>query len=55
MLGGFLSYILFMATKWNPLLLYLILIPFFFVIGFLFERGLVRPLSKRKGYYRCYS
>src|SRR4030065_763013 len=50
MLGGLFSYILFMATKWNPLLLSLILIPLFFGLGFLFERGLIRPLLERKGH-----
>lgn len=50
MLGGLFSYILFMATKWNPLLLSLILIPLFFSIGFLFERGLIRPLLERRGH-----
>lgn len=49
MLGGLFTYILFTATKLNPLLLTLILIPLFFGIGFLFERGLIRPLSKRTG------
>ena len=50
MLGGLLSYILFMATKWNPMVLSLILIPLFFGVGFLFEKGLIRPLLERKGH-----
>jgi branched-chain amino acid transport system permease protein len=49
MLGGLFTYILFTATRLNPLFIALLLIPFFFGIGFLFERGLIRPLSKRTG------
>jgi branched-chain amino acid transport system permease protein len=41
---------LFTATKWNPLLLSLILIPLFFAMGYLFEKGLIRPLLGRKGH-----
>jgi len=50
MLGGLLTFVLFTATKWNPLLLSLILIPLFFAIGYLFEKGLIRPLLGRKGH-----
>jgi len=50
MLGGLLTFVLFTATKWNPLLLSLILIPLFFGIGYLFEKGLIRPLLGRKGH-----
>ncbi len=50
MLGGLLTFVLFTATKWNPLLLSLILIPLFFAMGYLFEKGLIRPLLGRKGH-----
>src|SRR4030067_1730975 len=50
MLGGLFSYILFTATKWNPLLLSLILIPLFFGIWNLFEKGLSRPRLGRTGH-----
>src|SRR3989337_1457687 len=50
MLGGLLTFVLFTATKWNPLLLSLILTPLFFAMGYLFEKGLIRPLFENNLY-----
>lgn len=55
MVSGFLVYVLYETLAWNPFLLVAIVTPVFFLAGYLFEKGLIKPLAGRKEHVRLAS
>jgi branched-chain amino acid transport system permease protein len=55
MVAGFLVYVLVDRLGWNPFLLVGLVAPLFFVVGYAFERALIRPLALRKEHVRLAS
>jgi branched-chain amino acid transport system permease protein len=47
MLGGLLTYWLVTAHGWSPFYALLLILPLFFVLGLLFQRLLIRPISSK--------
>lgn len=55
MLSGFFVFLLYDWLGWDPFLLVLLVAPMFFVFGYYFEKGLIRPLAGRKEHVRLAS
>ncbi len=55
MVSGFVVYVLYETLAWNPFLLVAIVTPVFFLAGYLFEKGLIKPLAGRKEHVRLAS
>ncbi len=55
MVSGFVVYVLYETLAWNPFLLVAIVTPVFFLAGYLFEKGLIKPLTGRKEHVRLAS
>ena len=55
MVSGFVVYVLYETLAWNPFLLVAIVTPVFFLAGYLFEKGLIMPLTGRKEHVRLAS
>ena len=55
MVSGFAVYVLYETLAWNPFLLVAIVTPVFFLAGYLFEKGLIMPLTGRKEHVRLAS
>ena len=55
MLAGFFTYLLYDHIALNPFVLIAVSLPFFFLLGFVFENVLIRPLALRKEYVRLAS
>jgi branched-chain amino acid transport system permease protein len=52
MVSGFLVFVVFDRWGLDPFLLVAIVSPLFFLVGFVFERGLIRPLANRPEHIR---
>jgi len=55
MLGGLFTFLLFSATGLNPFLIGLMMVPFAFCLGYIFDRFLMRPLAAKKKHIRLMS
>jgi len=55
MLGGLFTFLLFNATGLNPFLIGLMILPFTFSLGYIFDRFLMRPLANKKKHIRLMS
>jgi len=55
MVSGTIVYMLFDWGQWNPFLLVALVTPFFFIVGYYFEKGLIRPLQNRDEHTRVAS
>ncbi len=55
MLGGLFTFLLFSATGLNPFLIGLLMVPFAFFLGYIFDRFLMRPLANKKEHIRLMS
>ncbi len=53
--SGFIVFLLYDQFELNPFLLIALIAPLFFVIGYFFEKGLIKPLSLRKEHVRLAS
>jgi len=55
MLGGLFCFLIFSATGLNPFLIGLMILPFAFFLGYIFDRFLMRPLAGKKEHIRLMS
>ncbi|MCZ6646508.1 MAG: branched-chain amino acid ABC transporter permease [SAR324 cluster bacterium] len=55
MLSGFLVFVLHDTFQWDPFLLVALVAPLFFLVGYAFEKALIRPLAARKEHVRLAS
>ncbi len=55
MLAGFAVFVLHDALHWDPFLLVALVMPPFFLAGYVFEKGLIKPLAGRKEHVRLAS
>ena len=55
MVSGFIVYLLFEYLGFNPFLLVAVVTPLFFLVGFVFEKGLIRPLAERREHVKMAS
>jgi branched-chain amino acid transport system permease protein len=55
MLGGLFTFLIFSATGLNPFLIGLMMVPFAFFLGYIFDRLLMRPLAGKKEHIRLMS
>ena len=55
MSSGFIVFVLFDKLGWNPFLLVALVVPFFFFIGYGFEKALIKPLALRSEHVRLAS
>ena len=55
MLGGLFCFLLFNAIGLNPFLIGLMILPFAFCLGYVFDRFLMRPLANKKEHIRLMS
>ncbi len=55
MLGGLVTFFIFEATGLNPFLTGLLMVPMAFMLGYIFDRFLMRPLATKKEHIRLMS